>query len=141
MAAARNTTRRRTGPAAPLVDMAARPEAPGADLIAAVLTHADLEARLSPRRVRRSLSPYRAAELREAGRLNAVEAARSLDLAVIWDEAEAEVVRVIDDAPLRRKIEAGPAWWEDAWDEEVWQASPPAPAPRPALRAVKGGRR
>ncbi|MDP2214845.1 hypothetical protein [Phenylobacterium sp.] len=141
MAAARNTTRRRTGSAAPLVDMAARPEAPGADLIAAVLTHADLETRLSPRRVRRSLSPYRAAELREAGRLNAAEAARSLDLAVIWDEAEAEVVRVIDDAPLRRKIETGPAWWEDAWDEEVWQAPPSAPTPRPALRAVKGGRR
>lgn len=138
MRASRPTPRRRTSSPAPLLDLAPRPEAPSADLIAAVLTHADLETRLTPRRVRRSLSPYRAAELREAGRLNAAEAARSLDLAVIWDEAEAEVVRVIDDAPLRHKAQAGPDWWEEAWDDEdLWQA----PAPRPVLRAVQGGRR
>jgi len=138
MRASRPTSRRRTSSPAPLLDLAPRPEAPGADLIAAVLTHADLETRLTPRRVRRSLSPYRAAELREAGRLNAAEAARSLDLAVIWDEAEAEVVRVIDDAPLRHKAQAGPDWWEDAWDDEgLWQA----PAARPVLRTVEGGRR
>ncbi len=138
MRAARTTSRRRSSAAAPLLDLAPRPEAPGADLIAAVLTHADLETRLTPRRVRRSLSPYRAAELREAGRLNAAEAARSLDLAVIWDEAEAEVVRVIDDAPLRHKAQSGPDWWEDDWDDEdLWQA----PAARPVLRTVQGGRR
>jgi hypothetical protein len=130
-------SRQRAAAPAPLLDLAARPEAPGADLIAAVLTHADLETRLGPQRVRRSLSPYRAAELREAGRLNGAEAARSLDLAVVWDEAEAEVVRVIDDAPLRCKTQSSRAWWEDAWEEELWQA----PAPRPALRTVKGGRR
>lgn len=137
MRAVRTPTRRNAAPA-PLLDLAPRPEAPGADLIAAVLTHADLETRLTPRRVRRSLSPYRAAELREAGRLNAAEAARSLDLAVIWDEAEAEVVRVIDDAPLRHKAQAGPDWWEEAWDDDaLWQAAPS----RPVLRAVRGGRR
>jgi hypothetical protein len=128
--------RQRAAAPAPLLDLAARPEAPGADLIAAVLTHADLETRLGAQRVRRSLSPYRAAELREAGRLNAAEAARSLDISVIWDEAGAEVVRVIDDAPLRCKTQSSRAWWEDAWEEELWQA----PTPRPALRAVKGGR-
>ncbi len=142
MTAARTSSRRRISAPAPLLDLALRPEAPGADLIAAVLTHADLETRLSPRRVRRSLSPYRAAELREAGRLNAAEAARSLDLAVVWDEAEAEVVRVIDDAPMRRKAEAGPDWWEQAWEDEVlWQAVEPGPARRPRLHAVRGGRR
>ncbi|MDO8409769.1 MAG: hypothetical protein Q7S93_06880 [Phenylobacterium sp.] len=139
-AASRQSRSSRRAPAAapaPLLDLASRPEAPGADLIAAVLTHADLETRLGPQRVRRSLSPYRAAELREAGRLNGAEAARSLDIAVIWDEAEAEVVRVIDDAPLRCKTQSSRAWWEDAWEEELWQA----PTARPALRAVKGGRR
>ncbi|MDP1618977.1 hypothetical protein [Phenylobacterium sp.] len=128
--------RMRMAAPAPLLDLASRPEAPGADLIAAVLTHADLETRLGPQRVRRSLSPYRAAELREAGRLNASEAARSLDISVIWNEAEAEVVRVVDDAPLRCKTQSSRAWWEDAWEEELWQA----PTPRPALRSVKGGR-
>lgn len=142
MPAARTSSRRRISAPAPLLDLALRPEAPGADLIAAVLTHADLETRLSPQRVRRSLSPYRAAELREAGRLNAAEAARSLDLAVVWDEAEAEVVRVIDDAPMRRKVEASPDWWEQAWDDDaLWQSPETRPAQRPVLRTVRGGRR
>ncbi len=139
MPAAHRQSRRprpRSAAPAPLLDLAPRPDAPGADLIAAVLTHADLETRLGPQRVRRSLSPCRAAELREAGRLNAAEAARSLDISVVWDEAEAEVVRVIDDAPLRCKTQSSHAWWEDAWEEELWQA----PTPRPVLRAVKGGR-
>lgn len=142
MPAARTSSRRQISASAPLLDLALRPEAPGADLIAAVLTHADLETRLSHQRVRRSLSPYRAAELREAGRLNAAEAARSLDISVVWDEAEAEVVRVIDDAPLRRKAEADPDWWEEAWDDDtLWQAPEARPAQRPVLRAVRGGRR
>ena len=142
MPAARTSSRPAARAAAPLLDFAQRPEAPGADLIAAVLTHADLETRLSPQRVRRSLSPHRAAELREAGRLNAAEAARSLDLAVVWDEAEAEVVRVIDDAPMRRKVETGPDWWEQAWeDEALWRTPEPRPAQRPRLHAVRGGRR
>lgn len=133
---ARRTLTRGTADTAPLIDLTLRPEPAGADLIAAVLTHADRESRVGPRRVRRALSPARAAELVEAGRLNADEALRSLDLAVVWDEAEAEVVRVIDDAPLRQKAQAGRAWWEDAWEEELWAE----PTPRPALRAVRGGR-
>lgn len=135
-AAARRTVRRPSAPAGPLIDLAPRTEPAGADLIAAVLTHADRETRVGPRRVRRSLSPARAAELAEAGRLNAHEALRSLDLAVVWDEAEAEVVRVIDDAPLRQRTTTARAWWEDAWEEELWAE----PAPRPQLRAVRGGR-
>ena len=103
---ARRPVARRPAETAPLLDLTPRPEPAGADLIAAVLTHADRESRVGPRRVRRALSPARAAELVEAGRLNADEALRSLDLAVIWDEAEAEVVRVIDDAPLRQKAQA-----------------------------------
>jgi hypothetical protein len=133
---ARRPVARRPAETAPLLDLTPRPEPAGADLIAAVLTHADRESRVGPRRVRRALSPARAAELVEAGRLNADEALRSLDLAVIWDEAEAEVVRVINDAPLRQKAQASRAWWEDAWEEELWAE----PAPRPALRAVRGGR-
>lgn len=122
---------RRAAPPAPLMDLAPRPEAPGADLIAAVLTHADRETRLSAHRVRRHLTPYRAAELVAAGRLNAAEAARSLDLAVVWDEREAEVVRVIDDAPLRARAQTDKAWWEDAWEDDLW-----AEPRRPHLRAV-----
>lgn len=135
-AAARRTVRRNTAAAGPLIDLAPRTEPAGADLIAAVLTHADRETRVGPSRVRRSLSAARAAELVEAGRLNSDEALRGLDLAVVWDEAEAEVVRVIDDAPLRRKAAAGPAWWEDAWEDELWAE----PAQRPHLRSVRGGR-
>lgn len=133
----RSAPRRSTPVSGPLMDFAQPPEAPSADLIAAVLTHADRESRLSAHRVRRHLTPYRAAELVAAGRLNAAEAARSLDLAVVWDEREAEVVRVIDDAPLRARAQADKAWWEDAWEDELWAE----PAPRPTLRAVGGGRR
>lgn len=128
--------RRPADDSAPLLDLTPQVAPPSADLIAAVVSHADRETRLSSTRVRRHLTPYRAAELVAAGRLNAAEAARSLDIAVVWDEREAEVARVIDDAPLRNRAQSGRAWWEDAWEDELWAEAPS----RPALRAVSGGR-
>lgn len=120
---------RRPAPAAQpfqVFDLRERVAPPSAALIAAILEHGDVAEPLGAGRVRRSLSDSRLDQLEAMGALD-VPAARAAQVAVVWDEAEGEVVRVIDDAPVRIRTEAQPAWW-DLFDAEE-------PAPVRARRA------
>jgi len=114
---------RRAPAAAPfqVFDLRERAAPPSAALIATILEHADLHEDLGAGRVRRSLSADKVAQLAGAGALD-VPAARAAQVAVIWDEGEGEVVRVVDEAPVRTRVAAESAWWD------LWEAQEPAPA-------------
>jgi hypothetical protein len=73
---------------------------PSAAVIAAVLELGDLREDCEDGRVSIRLSSERAA-WRDATLRLGVERERALDVTVIWDEAEDEIVRVLDVAPLR----------------------------------------
>lgn len=73
---------------------------PSAKVIAAVLELGDLRVDCEDGRTSIRLSAERAAQ-RDATLLLGAERERALDVTVIWDEAEDEIVRVLDVAPLR----------------------------------------
>ncbi|HWA59742.1 MAG TPA: hypothetical protein VG939_00125 [Caulobacteraceae bacterium] len=95
MAAFATRARRRFAAAARLAaDKASRRRLPpSAELINTVLEHADLRDDMGGGRVMLRLSPLRLADLQaELGD----EAERAGDVAVIWDEREDEIFRVLD---------------------------------------------
>lgn len=70
---------------------------PSGDLINAILQYADVQADVGGGRVMLRLSPARRADPVIAGPLGR-EAPRLADVAVLWDDAEDEIVRVLDSA-------------------------------------------
>jgi hypothetical protein len=96
---------------------ARRPVRPAnAEMIDQVITHADVVSRLAGGRMKLRVSREAIASLQLQGRLGA-EAERLADLTVIWNEQEAQVETVRDDARLR---DAAQQWaaWDALWDEE-----------------------
>ena len=89
--------------ARPAVSLWVQPEPvapPSAEVVEAVLTLGDVRVETEDGRTSIRLSAERAADTDVVRRLGgSVE--RALDVTVIWDEAEDEIVRVIDLAPLR----------------------------------------
>ena len=85
---------------------------PSATLIDAVLAWADLRDEIGGGRVLLRLSPARLAEPRLRRALGA-EAARLGDLAVIWDERDDSLFRVLDGAPPPLAVVERPAPSED----------------------------
>lgn len=88
------------------------------DMISAVLAYADVAEPVGAGRTRLRLSPERMAQ---ADVLEALGGGvnRLADITVVWSEREGQVVRVIDDAQLRRRQ---PEAWEayfDLFDEEA----------------------
>jgi hypothetical protein len=81
-------------------------------MINAVLEHADLRDEMGGGRVMLRLSPGALAALHLAGALGA-EAGRLADLAVIWDEREEAVFRVLDGGPPPLAAVPPPAPSED----------------------------
>jgi hypothetical protein len=77
----------------------ARPT-PSSNLINIVLEHADLRDDLGGGRTLMRLSPERAGDPRIRLQLGA-EAARAADVAVIWDEREDQIFRVLDGASAK----------------------------------------
>ena len=73
---------------------------PSAEVVAAVLALGDIRVDCEDGRTSIRLSAERA-QWSDAVLLLGVERDRALDVTVIWDEAEAEIVRVLDVAPLR----------------------------------------
>ncbi|MGC1303343.1 MAG: hypothetical protein WA840_13310 [Caulobacteraceae bacterium] len=73
---------------------------PPADVVAAVLVLGDLRVDCEDGKTSIRFSPERVADSDIALLLGA-DRERALDVTVIWDEAEAEIVRVLDVAPLR----------------------------------------
>lgn len=114
----------------PVLDLSRPVAPPSADLIAAVLAHADIEEDAGPGRVRRRVSAPRLEQLEAMGLID-VPASRAADIAILWDERQGEVVRVLDDAPIKARVQAQSAWWESYWDE---------PAPARPLLALAGRR-
>lgn len=87
------------------------------DMISAVLAYADVAEAAGAGRTKLRLSPERMAQ---ADVLEALGGgvSRLADITVVWSEREGQVVRVIDDAQLRR---SQPEAWEayfDLFDEE-----------------------
>jgi hypothetical protein len=115
--AARLAPRRNPGPAPFGVFDLSRPTAPpSADLVAAILSYADVEEDVGGGRQRRRVSPARLAELEARGLID-VPAERAAQVAVLWDEREGEIIRVLDDAPALAARRSERAWWESWWDE------------------------
>ena len=75
----------------------ARQAQPSANLINIVLEHADLRDDIGGGRTLMRLSPAAAAEPRLRLQLGA-EASRAADVAVIWDEREEQIFKVLDGA-------------------------------------------
>ena len=98
---------------------------PSAALIEAIQTYADIEDAEGARWVRRRISAARLAQLEARGLID-VPAERAADVAILWDLQEEQIVRVLDDAPLRVRASHRPASFEHWWD---------APA-RPRLASV-----
>jgi hypothetical protein len=71
---------------------------PSSTVIDAVLEHADLRDAMGGGRVLLRVSPARAADLDLRGALGK-DAARLGDIAVIWDEEEGAIFRVLDGGP------------------------------------------
>ncbi|WP_269716725.1 hypothetical protein [Caulobacter sp. NIBR2454] len=87
------------------------------DMISAVLSFADLAEPAGVGRTKLRISPQR---LSQADVLTVMggAAGRLADITVVWNEREGQVVRVIDDAQLRR---SQPEPWEayfDLFEEE-----------------------
>jgi len=91
-------TRRRAPPSAALIDV--------------VLEYADLRDDMGGGRVMLRLSPARMAEPRVRKSLGA-DAARAGDVAVIWDEREDCIFRVLDGSPPPLAVVERPALSED----------------------------
>jgi hypothetical protein len=87
----------------PAVSLWVQPEPvapPSSEVVAAVLALGDERTDCEDGRTSIRFSPARVADT-EVALLLGEMAERALDVTVIWDEAEAEIVRVIDLAPLR----------------------------------------
>ncbi len=94
---------------------------PSSDLINLVLEHADLRDALGGGRVLLRLSPAAISRLETAGA--AVPHSRRLaDIAVIWDEKEAVVFRVLDGGPPPLACVVAPA----AIEEDQFELTPAA---------------
>jgi hypothetical protein len=103
---------------------ARRPQmAANAEMIAKVITHADLSTRLAGGRLRLRVSEQMVQALVAQGRLAAGDY-RLADLTVVWDEAEGQVVNVRDDARLR-DVAARWAEWDALWDEDSYADEAP----------------
>ncbi|WP_369060231.1 hypothetical protein ABOZ73_01810 [Caulobacter sp. 73W] len=90
------------------------------DMISAVLAFADVAEPAGPNRTKLRISPERLAQADVMQALGG-GVARVADITVVWNEREGQVVRVIDDAQLRR---SQPEPWEayfDLFDEEPAQ--------------------
>ena len=72
---------------------------PTGDLIDTVLEHADLRDDMGGGRIMLRLSPDRLAEPKVRKGLDAAAVRRLADLAIIWDEREDALFRVLDGAP------------------------------------------
>ena len=93
-----------------------RPVQPAsAEMIAQVITHADIAIRQAGGRMKLRVSSDMVDHLLAQGRLGA-GGHRLADLTVVWDEAQGEVVSVRDDARLR-DAKARFAEWDALWDE------------------------
>jgi hypothetical protein len=79
---------------------------PSSSVVAAVLAFGDLRDDREDGLTLVRFSPERVA-LPDMQELLGADAARALDVSVLWDEREAEMVQVLDTAPLRRTPEAG----------------------------------
>ena len=112
---------------------AMRHAAPSGELINAVLQYADVGEDLGGGRTLYRLSERRAADPVIAGPLGR-EAPRLLDVAVVWDEAEDEIFRVLD-AAAGDALEAAPAGPRPA-EEPRFELTPAALA----YLAASGGR-
>ena len=75
-------------------------QAPSANLINVVLEHADLRDDIGGGRTLMRLSPERLAEPRIRLQLGA-EAARAADVAVVWDDREDQIFKVLDGGAAR----------------------------------------
>ena len=88
---------------------------PSAAMIDAVLQHADLRDELGGGRVLLRLSPARIAVSQLQRTLGAMDAARLADVAVIWDERDDVIFRVLDGAPPALSVVSAPVaedWFE-----------------------------
>ena len=95
---------------------ARRPDQPAtSEMIAKVITHADIAIRQAHGRMKLRVSGEMVERLQAQGRLAASDH-RLADLTVVWDEAQGEVVSVRDDARLR-DASARFAEWDLLWDE------------------------
>jgi hypothetical protein len=97
-----------------------RPQ-PSSALVNAVLEHADLRDDMGGGRVLLRLSPEQAADLDLRGALGA-EAVRLSDVAVIWDEREDQIFRVLDGAAPHLTVVETP---EEA-EEDRFELTPAA---------------
>ncbi|WP_374573275.1 hypothetical protein [Phenylobacterium sp.] len=97
-------------------DLRTKPAPPSAALVEAIQRFADLEEEAGGGRVRRRVSAYRLAELEARGLIDA-PAERAAEIAILWDEREGQIVRVLDDAPAKAAARGQRAWWESLWDE------------------------
>lgn len=87
----------------PALSLWAQPEPvapPSAEVVAAVLTLGDVRVDCEDGYTSIRFSPERV-DTSEIALLLGRDRERALDVTVIWDEAEAEIVRVLDVAPLR----------------------------------------
>lgn len=110
-------------------DLARRVAPPSAELVSAIQRYADVEEDAGGGRLRRRVSAHRLAELEARGLIDA-PAERAACVALLWDEREGQIVRVLDDAPAKARGVSDRAWWESLWDE-----------PRLTLAARAGGAR
>ncbi len=94
-------------------------------LISAVLDFADIHREMGNGRTLRRISHERAAKA-DMFLLLGRDVERVTDIGLIWNDLEAQIVRITDDAELRdSRLEA----WEDAFDlfetEETDEMAPP----------------
>jgi hypothetical protein len=94
-------------------------------LISAVLDFADIHREMGNGRTLRRISHERAAKA-DMFLLLGRDVERVTDIGLIWNDREAQIVRITDDAELRdSRLEA----WEDAFDlfetEETDEMAPP----------------
>lgn len=102
-----------------LFDVRRPVEAANADMIAKVITHADIAVRQAGGRMKLRVSSEMVERLQIQGRLASGDH-RLADLTVVWDEAQGEVVSVRDDARLR-DANARFAEWDSLWDEASYE--------------------
>lgn len=99
-----------------VIDVARPVMPPSAELIDAILAYADVEEEAGGGRLRRRVSAGRLAELEARGLIDTT-AERAAEVAILWDEREGEIVRVLDGAQSRARARADRAWWETYFDE------------------------
>ncbi len=115
--------RRKSAAARPMVER--RP--PSGDLINAILQYADVQQPLGGGRVMLSLSPRRIADPVISGPLGR-EAARLHEVAVVWDEREDEIFRIVDNARGGQisLVEADDVGDESAAEDGAFELTPAA---------------